>query len=135
MRRLLTIGWATVLALAFAATPARAEPPVHDSFVAKNVAVTVAPPPECPGPGSTIDIIFNEQFHLIFTNATFHVTDTLTGSWVSRRRRRCDARQRSFCDAHLEARTRNSDARGHHLLNATGTTVGGDQVRSTCCGI
>ena len=84
MRRLLTFGFVAALGVAVA-TPAHAEPPVHDVVVAKDVAVTVAPPTECPATAATIDIVFNQQFHLIFTDdGTFHLTETLSGTWQSR---------------------------------------------------
>jgi hypothetical protein len=129
MRRSLIAGVATVLSLAAVATPVRAEPPVHDSFVAKDVAITVPPPPECPGSASTLDIVFNEQFHLIFTDDTFHLTDTLTGTWVSR-----DAGGAMLASGHFVLRT-SEQGTGFpkfvqtSLLNATGRTVDGDRVR------
>jgi hypothetical protein len=129
MRRVLITGAATVLSLAIVATPAHAEPPVHNSFVAKDVSATVPPPAECPGTATTIDIVYNEQFHAIFTAETFHVTDTLTGTWVSR-----DAGGAMLASGHFV--TRLSDQGPGFptfvhtdLLNATGKTVDGDPVR------
>src|SRR4051794_1357147 len=102
MRRVLITGAATMFSLALVAMPAHAEPPVHDSFVAQDVAVTVPPPAECPGPASTIDIVFNEQLHSIFTDETFHFTDTLSGTWVSR-----DADGAMIASGHFVSRTSN----------------------------
>jgi hypothetical protein len=127
MRRFLTIGLATVLALAVAA-PASAEPPVHDSFVVKDVAITVPPPTDCPGPATTIDIVFNQQSHVIFTEDSFHVSDTMSGTWVSR-----DAGGAMLASGHFVTRT-STQGPGFPtlvdttLLIATGTTVDGDQV-------
>jgi hypothetical protein len=66
--------------------PADASPPTHDRSVVKNVAVTIPPLAECPGPvpGTSIDLVFTDIFHLQFTEDTFHVGGTQTGTFVVR---------------------------------------------------
>ena len=66
--------------------PADASPPTHEKSVVKDVAVTIPPLTECPGPDptATIDIVFTDIFHLIFTEDTFHVGGTQTGTFVVR---------------------------------------------------
>ena len=52
----------------------------------KDVAVTIPPLAECPGPvsGTSIDLLFTDIFHLQFTEETFHVGGTQTGTFVVR---------------------------------------------------
>jgi hypothetical protein len=66
--------------------PADASPPTHEKSVVKNVEVTIPPLAECPGPvpGTSIDLLFTDIFHLIFTEDTFHVGGTQTGTFVVR---------------------------------------------------
>jgi len=66
--------------------PAYAAPPTHEKSVTKNVAVTIPPLAECPGDpaAASIDLLFTDVFHLIFTDDTFHVGGTQTGTFVVR---------------------------------------------------
>jgi hypothetical protein len=66
--------------------PADASPPTHDKSVVKDVAVTIPGLAECPGPvpNTTIDLLFTDIFHLQFTEDTFHVGGTQTGTFVVR---------------------------------------------------
>ena len=66
--------------------PADASPPTHEKSVVKNVAVTIPPLAECPGPipGTSIDLVFTDIFHATFTEDTFHVGGTQTGTFVVR---------------------------------------------------
>ncbi len=66
--------------------PADASPPTHEKSVVKDVAVTIPPLAECPGPipGTSIDLVFTDIFHLQFTEDTFHVGGTQTGTFVVR---------------------------------------------------
>jgi hypothetical protein len=66
--------------------PTEASPPTHEHTVVKDVAVTIPPLTECPGPNpdATIDLLFTDIFHLIFTEDTFHVGGTQTGTFVVR---------------------------------------------------
>ena len=66
--------------------PADASPPTHEKSVVKDIAVTIPPLAECPGPvpGTSIDLVFTDIFHLIFTEDTFHVGGTQTGTFVVR---------------------------------------------------
>jgi len=67
------------------AAPAGASPPTHERSVVKNVEVTIPPLTECPGgPGASIDLLFTDIFHLNFTEDTFHVGGTQTGTFVVR---------------------------------------------------
>ena len=65
---------------------ADASPPEHEQSVVKNVAVTIPQLAECPGPDptATIDLVFTDIFHLLFTDDTFHVGGTQTGTFVVR---------------------------------------------------
>jgi hypothetical protein len=65
--------------------PADASPPTHEKSVVKNVEVTIPPLAECPAPGTaSIDLVFTDIFHMIFTDDTFHVGGTQTGTFVAR---------------------------------------------------
>jgi hypothetical protein len=68
--------------------PADAAPPTHEKTVVKDVEVTIPQLAECPGPDPTasIDLVFTDIFHLIFTEdpETFHVGGTQTGTFVVR---------------------------------------------------
>jgi hypothetical protein len=66
--------------------PAHASPPTHEKSVVKGVAVTIPPLAECPpAPGAaSIDLLFTDIFHLIFTEDTFHAGGTQTGTFVVR---------------------------------------------------
>ena len=66
--------------------PADASPPTHEKTVVKNVEVTIPQLAECPGPDptATIDLVFTDIFHLIFTDDTFHVGGTQTGTFTVR---------------------------------------------------
>jgi hypothetical protein len=65
--------------------PADASPPTHEKSVVKDVAVTIPPLAECPaGDAASIDLLFTDIFHLIFTEDTFHVGGTQTGTFVVR---------------------------------------------------
>jgi hypothetical protein len=66
--------------------PADASPPTHEKSVIKDVAVTIPPLTECPGPvpDTSIDLLFTDIFHLQFTEDTFHVGGTQTGTFVVR---------------------------------------------------
>jgi hypothetical protein len=84
MRRILftTVMVAAVVCLV---TPAGAAPPEHFSSVTKNIAVTIPPLDQCPTNGATsIDLVFSEQFHNVFTDSTFHFTNTQTGTFTVR---------------------------------------------------
>ena len=86
--------WRTAIAALAAAValcmagfaPADASPPTHEKSVVKDVAVTIPPLAECPGPvpDTSIDLVFTDVFHLIFTEDTFHVGGTQTGTFVVR---------------------------------------------------
>ena len=77
---------ATVVTGIAGSGPAHASPPTHEKSVVKDVAVTIPPLAECPGaPGATsIDLLFTDIFHSIFTDESFHVGGTQTGTFVVR---------------------------------------------------
>jgi hypothetical protein len=82
MRRILMVAAVLVAVGAMSETSWAAGPPVHDMSVTKDNALTIPPLPECPANGAvSIDLVFHEQFHGTFTDETFHITDTLTGSF------------------------------------------------------
>jgi hypothetical protein len=84
MRRTLFMT-AMLAAVICMAAPAGAAPPQHDSSVTKNIAVTIPPLAQCPANGATsIDLVFSEQFHVVFTDSTFHFTNTQTGTFTVR---------------------------------------------------
>jgi hypothetical protein len=82
MRRLLLL-IAMLAGVVSVATPAWAEPPTHVMNVTKNITQTVPPLLQCPA-GTSVDLVFTESFHLIFTDTTFHFSDTLTGTFTTR---------------------------------------------------
>ena len=64
---------------------ADASPPEQVKSVVKDVAVTIPPLAECPGGNAaSIDLLFTDIFHLRFTDDTFHVNETQTGTFISR---------------------------------------------------
>jgi hypothetical protein len=64
---------------------ADASPPEHVKNVVKDVAVTIPPLAECPaGDAASIDLLFTDIFHLRFTEDTFHVNETQTGTFIAR---------------------------------------------------
>lgn len=57
----------------------------HERNIIKDGTATIPPLVECPAPDTTsIDLAFHDAFHLTFTDATFHVTETQTGTFTSR---------------------------------------------------
>jgi hypothetical protein len=65
--------------------PAEASPPTHEKSVVKNIAITIPTLAECPsGNATSIDLVFTDIFHLHFTDDTFHVGGTQTGTFVTR---------------------------------------------------
>jgi len=80
MRRSLIAALAS-LVLVGLATPAQAAPPEHDTLILKDVQETVPSPTGCPAPTPAVDIVYNLQIHAVFTDETFHFTQTLTGTW------------------------------------------------------
>jgi hypothetical protein len=66
--------------------PADASPPTHDKSVVKDVAITIPGLTDCPGPvpNTTLDLVFTDIFHLQFTEDTFHVGGTQTGTFTVR---------------------------------------------------
>ena len=73
------------LAIGSAAAPAHAAPPTHVMNIVKDITATIPPLAECPaGNVASIDLVFQDSFHLIFTDTTFHVTDTETGTFTGR---------------------------------------------------
>jgi hypothetical protein len=64
---------------------AGASPPTHEKVVEKDVAVTIDPLTQCPaGDAVAIDLVFHDVLTGRFTDATFHVNETLTGTFVAR---------------------------------------------------
>lgn len=73
------------LTIGSAAMPAHAAPPTHVMNIVKDITATIPPLAECPaGNVASIDLVFQDSFHLIFTDTTFHVTDTETGTFTGR---------------------------------------------------
>jgi hypothetical protein len=128
MRRILVS--VAVLAVVGGVTgTAWAEVPGHDRSITKDVAITVPPLAECPAAGAaSIDLVFNEQFHLTFTSETFHLTDTLTGTFTTR-----DTNGNAIATGHFVSR---SSAQGPgfpvlattDIIKANGVTADGSRV-------
>src|SRR5262245_26131468 len=129
MRRIL----ATVAVLsafgAMSSTSWAAGPPEHDFSVTKDNTVTIPPLAECPANGAaSVDLVFHEQFHATFTDGTFHVTDTLTGSFTSR-----DAAGNAIATGHFVSRS-SQQGPGDPVLaiteviKANGVTTDGSRV-------
>ena len=85
MRRILVAAAVLAAVGAVTGTASAAGPPDHDMFVTKDNAITIAPLSECSATGAaSIDLVFHEQFHGTFTDESFHITDTLSGSFTTR---------------------------------------------------
>jgi hypothetical protein len=83
MRRLLLL-IAVLAGVVALSTPAWAEPPEHFVQITKNGTVTMPLLLPCPTPATSIDLVFNAQVHAVFTDTTFHLTQTQTGTFTSR---------------------------------------------------
>ncbi|HEY7068459.1 MAG TPA: hypothetical protein VH479_00015 [Acidimicrobiales bacterium] len=76
---------AVVAAISMGVTSAAASPPTHEKVVEKDVAVTIPPLAECPaGDATSIDLVFHDVLHQIFTDTSFHFTEVQTGTFVTR---------------------------------------------------
>jgi hypothetical protein len=83
--RLAIAGLAAVVAVGVGAVPAHAVPATHEKIVIKDGTATIPPLTECPANGTaSIDLAFHDVFHLTFTDTTFHVHETQTGTFTSR---------------------------------------------------
>jgi hypothetical protein len=128
MRRILV--FAAVLAVVGGGTgTAWAEVPVHERSITKDVAITVPPLAECPAAGAvSVGLVFNEQYHATFTSETFHVTDTLNGTFTTR-----DTNGNAIATGHFVSR---SSAQGPgfpvlaltDITKANGATADGSRV-------
>ncbi|HKA82716.1 MAG TPA: hypothetical protein VKD21_02570 [Acidimicrobiales bacterium] len=110
--------------------PANAEPPTHDKSIVKDVEATIPPLAECPaGNAASIDLVFHDIFHLHFTDTTFHVTATQTGTFVTR-----SATGDELASGHFTT-TLSDQGPGFPKesftshINATGKATDGTQVR------
>ena len=84
MRRFLVLA-AAFLAVAWSSDSALgAGPPTHEMSVTKNNTTTIAPLPQCPVPATSVDLVYTEAMHLIFTDTSFHFTATTTGTLTGR---------------------------------------------------
>jgi hypothetical protein len=129
MRRILVVAAALVAVGGVSATSWAAGPPDHEMSVTKDNAVTIPPLAECPANDAvSIDLVFHEQFHGIFTDETFHVTDTLTGSFTTR-----DVAGSAIATGHFVSRS-SQQGPGFPVLaltdviKANGVTVDGSRV-------
>jgi hypothetical protein len=85
MRRILVAAAVLAAVGGVSGTSWAAGPPDHDMSVTRDNTITIAPLSECPANGAaSIVLVFHEQFHGTFTDETFHITDTLTGSFTTR---------------------------------------------------
>ena len=76
---------ATVVTGVAGFAPAGASPPTHEKSVVKDISGHHSFARRVPGaPGTSIDLLFTDIFHLIFTEDTFHVGGTQTGTFVVR---------------------------------------------------
>src|SRR5262249_50327559 len=74
-----------VSAVLWSAVAAWGTPPTHDMSITKDGTDTIGPLSQCPaGAATSIDLAFREQFHLTFTDSTFHLTNTTTGTFTGR---------------------------------------------------
>jgi hypothetical protein len=92
--------------------------------------VTIPPLAECPGApnAAAIDLVFHEQFHGVFTADTFHVTDTLNGTFTTR-----DAAGNAIASGHFVSRTSQQGPGDPvlavtEIIKASGVTVDGSRV-------
>lgn len=100
MRRIL-VAAAVLAVVGGAGATVWAEVPSHDRSITKDVAIAIPPLAERPANGAaSIDLVFNEQFHVNTTSDTFHLTDTLSGTFTSR-----DANGKAIATGHFVSRT------------------------------
>jgi hypothetical protein len=128
MRRIL-VAAAVLAAVGGVSGTAWAEVPTHERSITKDVMITIPPLAECPAPNAaSIDLVFNEQFHLTTTSDTFHLTDTLSGTVTTR-----DANGNAIATGHFVSR---SSAQGPgfpvlattDIIKANGVTADGSRV-------
>jgi len=102
MRRILVAAALVAAIGGMTETSWAAGPPVHEMSVTKDNEVTIATLPECPAApdAASIDLVYKEQFHGTFTAETFHITDTLTGSFTTR-----DADGNAIATGHFVSRS------------------------------
>src|SRR5262245_49826921 len=130
MRRILVAATALAVLGGVSGTAAAAGPPVHDVSVTKDNTLTIPPLAQCPGDpnAASIDLVFHEQFHGIFTGETFHITDTLNGTFTTR-----DSAGTAIAAGHFVSRT-SQQGPGFPVLAATdiikanGVTVDGSRI-------
>jgi len=103
---------------------------VHDVSVTKDNTVTIPPLAECPGDpnAATIDLVFHEQFHGVFTADTFHVTDALNGTFTTR-----DGAGNAIASGRFVSRTSQQGPGDPvlavtEIIKASGVTVDGSRV-------
>jgi hypothetical protein len=129
MRRVFVAAIAAVAVGAMPAISHAAGPPGHDRFVAKDVMLTIPPLSGCPvADAAWIDLVYNEQFHAIFTDESWHSTSTLAGTFTTR-----DASGDAIATGHFVSRS-SQQFPGFpvvaitEVIKASGTTVDGERV-------
>jgi hypothetical protein len=128
MRRIL-ISAAVLAAVGGATGTAWAEVPSHDRSITKDVTITIPPLAECAAAGAaSIDLVFNEQFHVNTTSDTFHLTDTLSGTFTTR-----DANDNAIATGHFVSVTSLQQpgepvVATTDIIKATGVTADGSRV-------
>jgi len=113
-----------------AAVPAHAAPPTHVMNIVKDATVTISPLAQCPsGNTASIDLAFQDVFHLIFTDTTFHLTETQTGTFTSRSAGGDVVASGRFTTTFSHQGPGFPTETLTNVINATGKATDGSQVR------
>ncbi len=127
--RIITAGLA-IAAVGVAAVPAHAAPPTHVMNIVKDGMVTIPPLAQCPaGDTASIDLAFQDVFHLIFTDTTFHLTETQTGTFTSRSAAGTVVASGHFTTMVSDQGPGFPTETFTNVINATGKAADGSQVR------
>jgi hypothetical protein len=121
---------AAVVAVGVGAVPAHAVPPTHEKIIVKDGTATIAPLTECPAPDTaSIDLAFHDVFHLTFTDTTFHVHETQTGTFTSRSATGAVVATGHFTNSFSDQGSGAPKETFTSMINATGKATDGTQVR------
>ena len=124
MRRII-VAAAVLLSIGLSST-VRAEPPVQDRVVVKDVVQVVTPPAECEGPAASLLLEFHLRLHGVFTSETFHFTETLNGRFTGYDAAGAEVSRGRFTSVSSEHGPGFPTLAVTNVLTATGTTVTGE---------
>jgi hypothetical protein len=125
------ITWLTLATggIGLAAAPAHAEPPTHVMNITRDISTTIPPLVECPAPNTTsLDLVLTDVFHLVFTDTTFHLTETQIGTFTSRSAGGDVVATGRFTTTFSDQGPGFPTESLTSVINATGTTADGSHV-------